>query len=92
MRSNKQFIEITGYVNSKKYLINKNAIIFATTQEPGERAVLLIKDGDRMRQIPTKESYVDISEELLWNPHEYSNFEGTQLDATYEEGAANSDD
>lgn len=66
MRSSEQFLEITGATNSKKVLINKRAIIFVTVCGDEEKSLIHLIDGDRVTRIPTKESYKDVSEELLW--------------------------
>ena len=66
MRSNYNYIEITDYVNGKKLLLNKSSIIFVTKADEDERAVILTKGGEYMNKIFAKESYEDISEELLW--------------------------
>ena len=69
MRSSESFIEVTGSLNGKKFLINKRAITFITQEDDGERAVILMNDGDKMKKILTKETYRDISEEIFWNPN-----------------------
>lgn len=69
MRSNKDFIEVTGKVNSKKFLVNKRNIIFVTRPEDGtedDRAVVMVKNGDQVMKIIARESYKDVTEELLW--------------------------
>ena len=69
MRSNRDFIEVTGKLNSKKFLINKANIVFVTKPEDSdnEQAVLVIKDGDRSTRVIAKESYKEVTEELLWS-------------------------
>lgn len=69
MRSNYDFIEITGVSGNKKFLINKSSIIFVTPADGSEEqhAVIMTKSGDRMNKILTKESYKDVTEEILWN-------------------------
>ena len=64
MRSNEDFIELTS--NKKKYLINKKSIIFVTPGEKEDEAVVVLADGDRERRCVVRESYSDISSELLW--------------------------
>ena len=73
MRSNNDFIEITGKINNKKFLINKTNIIYVTKPEDNsdDQAVILVKDGDRSMRIISKESYKDVVEELLWEPREF---------------------
>lgn len=67
MRSNSDFIEVTGLTGGKKILVNKSAIIFVTQGETEEHAVIMTHSGDRMNKIITKESYKDVTEEILWN-------------------------
>ena len=67
MRSNSDFIEVTGATNGKKFLVNKSAIIFVTKADNDENAIILTKDGDHMHKILTKEDYKSVSEEILWN-------------------------
>ena len=67
MRSNCDFIEVTGLTNGKKTLINKRSIIFVTPGESDDHATIMMQNGDRMAKILTKESYKDVTEEILWN-------------------------
>lgn len=70
MRSSRDFIEVTGCTNCKKFLVNKSAIIFVTQVDNDENAVILTKDGEHMHKILTKESYKNVTEEILWNGFE----------------------
>ena len=66
MRSSKDFIELTGKINNKKYLINKKLIIYVTQDSENESAIIFVVDGDRTTRILVKESYKDVAEELFW--------------------------
>ena len=67
MRSSRDFIEVTGCTNCKKFLVNKSAIIFVTQVDNDENAVILSKDGEHMHK---KESYKNVTEEILWGGFE----------------------
>ena len=71
MRSNKDFIELTGNFN-KKFLINKANIVYVTKSEneSDEQAVIMVEDGDRSMRIIAKETYKNVAEELLWEARE----------------------
>ena len=67
MRSNSNFIEVTGVHGDKKFLVNKSAIIFIMPAESETQAVIMTVNGDKAYRILTRESYNDIAEEILWN-------------------------
>ena len=67
MRSNCDFIEITGIYGENKFLVNKNAIVFVTRDDSKEHAIIETRTGEHMYKIVTKESYKDVAEEILWN-------------------------
>ena len=66
MRSCADFIEITGKGNNKKYLVNKAAITYVSQDPTDETAVILLRDGEHTSKVFTKESYKDVTEEILW--------------------------
>ena len=66
MRSNSRFIEVTGRVNGKRFLLNKSVITSVVQEDETEMALILTKDVDKMKRIPVKESYADLTKELLW--------------------------
>lgn len=70
MRSNSNFIEVTGVTNNKKFLVNKAAIIFVMPAENEDHSVIMTVNGDKAYKILTKESYKDVTEEILWNKGE----------------------
>lgn len=65
MRTSDRFIEVTGSVNNKKFLVNKSAIIFIMKEEEGDGAVISTVNGDRVYRIVTKESYDEVANSLL---------------------------
>lgn len=65
MRASDNFIEVTGAINGKKFLVNKSAIIFVMKEEEGDGAVISTLNGDRVYRIVTKESYNKVANSLL---------------------------
>ncbi len=65
MRTSKSFIEVTGGINGKKFLVNKSAIIFVTQEDGTDRAVISTVNGDRMYRVVAKENYEDVANNLL---------------------------
>ena len=65
MRTSDRFIEVTGGINGKKFLVNKSAIIFVTQEDETDRAGISTLNGDRMYRIVTKESYKEVANNLL---------------------------
>lgn len=65
MRTSKSFIEITGGINGKKFLVNKSAIVFVTQEDETDRAVISTLNGDRIYRIVAKENYKDVANNLL---------------------------
>ena len=64
MRSNSDFIELTGK-NDAKILFNKNKIMYVT-EDDNETTRIVMEDGDRELRVVVKETYDDVSSELLW--------------------------
>ena len=67
MRSNRDFIEVTGFRGDKKFLVNKAAIILIKLDDYTDGAVIMTINGDQIYKLPTKESYSELAEELLRN-------------------------
>ena len=68
MRSNCDFIEVTGIYGENKFLINKNQIVYIRKEDgEDEHAIIMIAGGERMHKVVTKESYKEVTEELLWH-------------------------
>ena len=65
MRTSDRFIEVTGGINGKKFLVNKSAIIFVTQEDGTNRAVISTVNGDRMSSNFYKESYDEVANNLL---------------------------
>lgn len=65
MRTSDRFIEVTGGINGKKFLVNKSAIIFVTQEDETDRAVISTVNGDRMYRVVAKENYEDVANNLL---------------------------
>ena len=65
MRTSESFIEVTGGINGKKFLVNKSAIIFVTQEDGTNRAVISTVNGDRMSSSCYKESYDEVANNLL---------------------------
>lgn len=65
MRTSKNFIEVTGGINGKKFLVNKSAIIFVAPEDGTDNAVIYTVNGDGMYRIAAKENYKDVANNLL---------------------------
>ena len=65
MRTSDRFIEVTGGINGKKFLVNKSAIIFVTQEDGTDKAVISTVNGDRMHRVVAKENYDEVANNLL---------------------------